>query len=145
MNCCYSCVLEPLLRLVLFHPFPPRPSKPCQVAFGPDSVGRHFASPQQVHVTGSAPPDQTSCALKWLHLVPVLWPIFTHRATLPLLANRPTIWKAWLHTHTVLHQSTIHVMSPRMSPRWSLLDCLQHTKMEKYCRSELHKALWLFF
>lgn len=108
MNCCYSCVLEPLLRLVLFHPFPQRPSKPCQVAFGPEPVSHHFASPQQVHMTETVPPSQTSCTHTWLYLVLVLWPIFTRRATIPLLTNRLTIWKAWLHIQI---QSCISVRS----------------------------------
>lgn len=78
MDGCYSCMLEFLLGLVLSHPFPQRPSKPCEVAFGPEPAGRHFTPPHQVYLTGTVPSGQTLCTRTWLYLVPVLWPIFTH-------------------------------------------------------------------
>ena len=138
MDSCYSCVLESLLRLALFHPFPQRPSKTCQAVLAWSQ--QVVISPHLSRFTWLALCllVKICCAHAWLYLVPALWPMFTHSHQ-TWTDKLTTFWNAWLHIQIRSCVSLWAMLSPW---RLALLDCLQNIKKIEYCSCDLHQALW---
>lgn len=109
---------------MLLHPFPQQHSLPRQVAFDSEPVGHSFTWAQQVHLTAALALGQTSCSHTWLCLIPVLWPLFTHRAALPLIDQQP------LSIQTVLSVLELFNVYEYMN------------EINEYCHCELLPALW---